>query len=158
MFERLIDWTKVVGMISDITKGTSTVSLRRYAKPSGDRDRFAVQVFGWDYHRVQARAGDTQKLPALVNDGQLTDVLSSLCQDSEEEFYAYEVDGADRFEKEARILLQEFGDIAITTVKLSVGDVDLGWFLVLFENSRDVVHWKMKYHGRKVRPAVLSSS
>ena len=66
MFERLIDWTKAVGMISDIVKGTSTVSLRSYVKPSGDQDHFAPQVFGWDYHRVQAYGGDTRKLPALV--------------------------------------------------------------------------------------------
>lgn len=150
MFERVVEWTKVVGMIGDIAKGTSTVSLRQYTKSSTD-DNSPPPVFGWDYHRVQAHGGDTRTLPALVSDGHLTEVLSSLTAGAEEA-YVYEVDGFEIPDHEARGLLQEFAGITVTTVKLSVGAVHLGWFLVALHNTRDVVHWKMLYHERNLRP------
>lgn len=154
MFERVVEWTKVVTMIGDIAKGTSTVSLRQYTKSTDANS--PPPAFGWDYQRVQAYGGDTRTLPALVSDGQLTEVLSSLTA-GDEETYVYEVDGSEVPDHEARCLLQQFSGITVTTIKLSVGAVHLGWFLVALNNTRDVVHWKMLYHERNVRPGVLPS-
>ncbi|WP_426131039.1 hypothetical protein [Pararhizobium sp. PWRC1-1] len=157
MFERAVEWTKIVGMIGDIAKGTSTVSLRQYTKSLAADDTSLHPVFGWDYHRVQAHGGDTRNLPALVSDAQLTDILSSLTT-GPGETYAYEVDGTESFDGEAQSLLLEFSSTTVTTVKLSVGVVHLGWFLISLETNRDVVHWKMRYHERNLRPSSPSSA
>jgi hypothetical protein len=147
MFERSVDWTKVVGMIGDIVKGTSTVSLRQYAKSSAEDENLPIPVFGWDYHRVQVHGGDTAIFPALVSDERLADILMGLTAGAVEAF-VYEVDGAENFDGGAQALLREFSAIRVTTVKLSVGAVHLAWFLVSLNTNRDVVHWKMRYHER----------
>ena len=151
MFERAVEWAKVVGMIGDIAKGSSKVSLRQYIKSPSAGDAPLHPVFGWDYHRVQAHGGDTKNLPALVTDAQLTDILASLTT-GREETYAYEVDGAESFDGEAQSLLLQFSSITVTTVKLSVGAVHLGWFLISLKTNPDAVHWKMRYHERNLRP------
>ena len=157
MFERPVDWTKVIGMIGDIAKGTSAVSLRQYAKSSVENENLPIPVFGWDYHRVQAHGGDTSTLPALVSDERLADILMGMTAGAIESF-VYEVDGAEKVDVGAQALLREFTAIRITTVSLSVGAVYLGWFLVSLNSSRDIVHWKMRYHERALRPGSQSSA
>jgi hypothetical protein len=143
-------------MIGDISKGTSTVSLRHFSKSSTTNGSSTNPVFGWDYHRVQAHGGGTAMLPALVSDTQFTEVLSGLIT-GEEQVYAYEVAGHTSLVNDAQALLHEFSEITVTTVKLSVGVVHLGWLLVNLKTNRDIVHWKMRYHERDVKPVVPSS-
>ncbi|WP_075293142.1 hypothetical protein [Pararhizobium arenae] len=148
MFQRAIVWAKAVGVIGDIVKGTSNVSLRQYRRAASVHDGVPLPVFGWDYHRVQAHGSVGQALPKLVSDARLTDTLLSLVAGPQETF-AYEVDGSRTYDPEAKALAQEFSDISVTTVRLAVGDVRLGWFLVSLNTDPDIVHWKMRYHERE---------
>ena len=127
MFECPVDWTKVVGMIGDIAKGTSAVSLRQYAKSSVENENLPIPVFGWDYHRVQAHGADTSTLPALVSDERLADILMGMTAGAIESF-VYEVDGAEKVDVGAQALLREFTAIRITTGQ-SIGRGCLSWLV-----------------------------
>ncbi len=157
MFERVVEWKKVVAIIGDLTMGTSTLSLRQFAK-SDTRDETDLHaVFGWDYHRVQRHGDNTPGRPALATNAHLTDTLLTL-EGGSEGCYSYEVDGATSFEEDAKRLVEAFSAISVVTIKLSVGVVQLGWILVKLESNPDIVHWKMRYHERNVRPAATTTA
>jgi len=150
MFERLSDWPKSVSLICDITKGNATISLRVY---SNHIDASGVRSYttGWDHHQIQAHGRNDPTTPRLFHLEHLRKILLDLSQ-IHEQFYAYEVDGAQDYEQEAKLLLTELVGIVITTIKLTVGDTNVSWFLVSLNSSRDIVYWKMRYDGRNRRP------
>jgi hypothetical protein len=62
------------------------------------------------------------------------------------------VGGAEDVEGVAQTLLREFTAITVRTVKLSVTAVHLGGFIVSLNSNRDIVHWKMRFHERGIKP------
>jgi len=156
MFERIVDWPKAVSLICDIAKGTATISLRSYSSHTEARG-VRSHTTGWDYHQIQAHGQNDSNMPRLFSLEHLGKVLLELSRKGEQ-FYAYEVDGAQDFEQDARLLLTEIAGIVVTTIKLTVGDTNVSWFLVSLNSSRDTVYWKMRYEGRKRRPGELNET
>lgn len=150
MFEHETDWAKAVALICDIAKGSATVSLRSYSNNT-DAGIVRTHIAGWDHHQIQAHGRDDNVVPRLFTLEHLKGALSGLSA-IRDVFYAYEVDGAQSYDREATVLLGEFKDIIVTTIKLSVGDVNVSWFLVSLNPGSDTVHWKMRYHDRPRRP------
>ncbi|MDW5318479.1 hypothetical protein [Rhizobium sp. PL01] len=150
MFERVVDWPRVVALICDISKGSSTLSVRSYSKV-GVTDKPRSQVSGWDHHQIRPHAGDDQNMTSLFTLAHLKDVLTAFAT-KRRRVHAYEIEGTASYEKDAEVLLEEFADIEVTTVKLMVGEVNVAWLLVSFDQNSSVVHWKMRYHERALKP------
>lgn len=150
MFEHVCDWPRAVALICDIAKGSSTISLRSYSNRT-DAGIVRAEIAGWDHQQFQAHGRSNTATPYLFSIEHLSKVLLSLSE-TREQFYGYEVDGTRTYGREAEALLTEIQDIIITTVKLTVGDTIVSWFLVSLNPGRDTVHWKMRYEGRNNPP------
>lgn len=150
MFEHETDWSKAVALICDIAKGSASVSLRSYSNNT-DAGIVRSHIGGWDYRQIQAHGRDDNVVPRLFTLEHLRSALSGLSM-IRDVFYAYEVDGAQNYDRETTVLLGEFQDIVVTTITLTVGDVNVSWFLVSLNPGSDTIHWKMRYHDRQRRP------
>ena len=150
MFKQDCDWSRAIVLICDIAKGNATIAVRSYSNHF-DGEKFRPEISGWDHQQIQAHAQDHGYLPRLFSLAHLADILRKV-SGIKKTFYAYEVDGASSYDEDAKALLRELSDIVVTTVKLTVGDVVVAWFLVSLNDDRDTVYWNMKYEGRDRRP------
>ena len=150
MFENPCDWPRAVALICDIAKGSSTISLRSYSSRK-DAGIVRAEIAGWDHQQFQAHGRSNTATLYLFSIEHLSKILLSLSE-TREQFYAYQLDGTQNYVKDAEALLTEIQDIIITTVKLTVGDTIVSWFLVSLNPGRDTLHWKMRYEGRPNRP------
>jgi hypothetical protein len=153
MFEHFCYWSKAVALICDIARGSATISLRSYSSRT-TTGVVRTEITGWDHQQFQAYGRSDTVTQGLFSIEHLSKFLLSLSA-TREQFYAYEVKGAHDYRSDAEALLMEIQDIVITTVKLTVGDTIVCWFLVSLNPGRDTVHWKMRYEGRTARPGAI---